>query len=76
MSMRAVCGLAVAVILMLAGPACAAESLPPMAGISENAAKTRSALFAALAATKNDAEARAVEDHLRTFWRSFADEQS
>jgi tetratricopeptide (TPR) repeat protein len=34
------------------------------------------ALFAALAAAKNDAEARAVEDRLWTFWRSFGDDNS
>ncbi len=76
MAMRAVYDLAVAVILILAGPACATESLPPMAGKSDNAAKVRAALFATLAAAKNDAEARAVEDRLWTFWRSAADEES
>jgi tetratricopeptide (TPR) repeat protein len=56
----------------------AAEPAPllPALGLSEAAAKERAALFAALAAAKSDAEARAVEDRLWTFWRSFADKQS
>nr|HEV8012041.1 tetratricopeptide repeat protein [Bradyrhizobium sp.] len=58
--------------LHAAGPA----PLPPAVGLSESAAEERAALFAALAAAKNDAEARAIEDRLWTFWRSFADEQS
>jgi tetratricopeptide (TPR) repeat protein len=49
---------------------------PPMAGISESAAKTRAALFAELAAAKDDAQARAVEDKLWDFWLSFGDAQS
>jgi tetratricopeptide (TPR) repeat protein len=52
------------------------KPLPPMAGISESAAMTRAALFAELAAAKDDAQARAVEDRLWTFWRSFGDVQS
>ncbi len=52
------------------------EPLPPMAGISERAARTRAALFAELAAAKDDAQARAVEDRLWNFWRSFGDAQS
>jgi Flp pilus assembly protein TadD len=63
-------------LLLLAAPLRAAEPLPPMAGISDSAAKERVALLAALAATKNDAEARVAEDRLRAFWRGFADEQS
>jgi len=54
----------------------ASKTIPPMAGISENAAKARAVLFAELAAAKNDIEARAVEERLWTFWRGFADEQS
>ena len=50
--------------------------LPSAVGLSDSAAKERAALFADLAATKSDAEARAVEERLWTFWRSFADEQS
>src|SRR6185312_12967432 len=67
------------VLLMLAGASVrAAEpaALPPAAGLSEAQAEERAALFAALAATKNDAEARAVEERIWTFWRSFADAQS
>jgi tetratricopeptide (TPR) repeat protein len=72
--------LAAALLIVLAsatlhasGPA---APLPPAVGLSESAAKQRAALFAALAAAKSDAEARAIEDRLWTFWRSFADEQS
>ena len=50
--------------------------LPPAAGLSDSQAAERTALFAELAAAKSDAEARAVEDRLWTFWRSFADAQS
>ena len=52
------------------------KPLPPMAGISANAAAQRAALFTALAAAKDDAQARAVEDRLWNFWRSFGDAQS
>ena len=52
------------------------EPLPPMAGISDAEARERAALFAALAAAKDDAQARAVEDRLWNFWRSFGDAQS
>ena len=67
-----------ALLFMLAGAALrAAEPAapPPAVGLSESAAKERAALFAALAATKSDAEAREVEDRIWTFWRSFADER-
>jgi tetratricopeptide (TPR) repeat protein len=40
------------------------------------AAKERAALFAELAAAKDDAEARAVEDRLWIFWGGFADTES
>ena len=45
-------------------------------GLSDSQAKERATLFAELAATKSDAEARAVEDRLWAFWRSFADDES
>jgi tetratricopeptide (TPR) repeat protein len=51
-------------------------AIPPAVGLSESQATERAALFAALAATKNDVEAREVEDRLWTFWRSFADDSS
>jgi tetratricopeptide (TPR) repeat protein len=56
----------------------AAEPPPllPAVGLSESAAKERAALFAALAAAKNDAEAREIEERLWTFWRSLADDES
>ncbi len=63
-------------LLLLAAPLRAAEPLPPMAGIGKSAARERAALLAALAASKNDAEARVAEGRLRAFWRGFADEQS
>jgi tetratricopeptide (TPR) repeat protein len=66
--------LVVAMLLALAPPR--AQALPPMADISENAANVRAALFAELAAAKNEPDARAIEDRIWTFWRSFADEGS
>jgi len=65
-------------LAMAVGTLRAAEPtpLPPAVGLSEAAARERAALFAALAATKSDAEARAVEERIWTFWRSFADVQS
>jgi tetratricopeptide (TPR) repeat protein len=59
-------------ILRAAEPA----PLPPAAGLSESAAKERATLFAALAAAKSDAEAREIEDRIRTFWRNSADDHS
>ena len=50
--------------------------LPPVAGLSEAATTERAALFAALAATKDDAEARAVEERLWMFWRGRGDATS
>jgi len=70
---------ATALLLMLASaPSRAAEPapLPPAVGLSESAAHERARIFAALAATKSDAEAREVEERLWTFWRSFADDES
>jgi len=75
MAGRAIRSLAMLAIL-LAAPLRAAEQLAPMVGITEGAAKERAALFAELAASKDDAEARQVEDKLWAFWRSFADAQS
>ncbi len=51
-------------------------TLPPAVGLSESAAEERAALFTALAAAKSNVEARAIEDRLWTFWRSFADDKS
>ena len=73
--MRAICGLAVLAVLT-AAPLRAAEPLAPTAGIGESAAKERAALLAALKASKSDAEARAVEERLWTFWRALGDAQS
>ena len=58
--------------LRAAGPA----SLPPAIGLSEAQAQERVALFAELAATKSDIDARAVEERIWTFWRRFADARS
>jgi tetratricopeptide (TPR) repeat protein len=79
--MRALVILPLTFLLLLAAPPVRAEpqpppSLPPMAGLSEAQAKERAALFAALAAAKNDVEARAIEDRLWTFWGSLADAES
>jgi tetratricopeptide (TPR) repeat protein len=73
--------LATALLLTLASATLRAAEpapapLPPAVGLSESAAKERAALFAALAATKSDAEAREIEERLWTFWRSFADDES
>jgi tetratricopeptide (TPR) repeat protein len=59
-------------------PLRAAQPAPllPGTGLSDSQASERTKLFAELAATKSDAEARAVEDRLWTFWRSFADDES
>jgi len=59
-------------------PLCAAEpaAIPPAVGLSESAAKERANLFAALAAAKNDADDRTIEDRTCAFWRSFADAES
>jgi tetratricopeptide (TPR) repeat protein len=47
-----------------------------MTGLSESVAKERAALFSALAATKDDGEAREVEERLWTFWRGLGDATS
>jgi tetratricopeptide (TPR) repeat protein len=75
MARRAIWCLAVAAFVWLAQPAHAADPLS-MAGNSKSAAKERATLLAALAAAKDDLEARAVEERLWTFWRGFADAQS
>jgi tetratricopeptide (TPR) repeat protein len=70
---------AAAILLSVAGGTVRAAEpgpLPAAVGLSEAEAKERAALFAELAATKSDAEARAVEERIWTFWRSFADAQS
>jgi tetratricopeptide (TPR) repeat protein len=73
--------LAAALLLLLAGAVLradlrAAEPAPivPAVGLSNNAAKERAVLFAALAAAKSDPDAREIEDRIWTFWRSFADD--
>jgi tetratricopeptide (TPR) repeat protein len=80
MAIRAIWCLAAAAFVWLAQPVNAAEplpqSLPPMAGVSGSAAAERAALLAALAATKDDAQARAVEERLWTFWRGRGDATS
>jgi len=56
----------------------AAEPAPQPAaiGLSESAAKERAELFAALAAAKDEADAREVEARLWTFWRSLGNHGS
>jgi tetratricopeptide (TPR) repeat protein len=69
--------LAAALLLVLANVTLgAAAPLPPAVGLTASEAQERAALLAALAATKSDAEAREVENRLRAFWRSFADDRS
>lgn len=70
--------IAIALLILTGAGVSAAEpaALPPAIGLNEADAKQRTALFAELAATKNDAEARAVEERIWTFWRGFADTQS
>ena len=71
--------LAVTILLMLAcanSRAAEPPTIPPAVGMSESQAKERAALFVELAAAKDDAEAREVEDRLWAFWRSFADDES
>jgi tetratricopeptide (TPR) repeat protein len=75
MAWRAFLLLLLAALLVLP-TARAAEPLPPMAGLTDAQAEERAALFAELAATKSDLQARAVEDKLWTFWRSFGDAKS
>lgn len=76
--MRARILVAIALLILAGADVRAAEpaALPPAVGLNEAEAKQRAALFAELAATKNDAEARAVEERIWSFWRSFADAQS
>ena len=76
MKFRAICVLAAAALLALAGVALHGGELPPAAGLSESATQERAALFAALAAAKDDADARAIEDRIWKFWLSFADAES
>jgi tetratricopeptide (TPR) repeat protein len=74
--LRILCFLAALVWLTPAQAAPSPQTLPPMAGLSEAAAAERAALLAALAASKDDAEARAVEERLWTFWRGRGDARS
>jgi tetratricopeptide (TPR) repeat protein len=69
---------ATALVFMLASAAlpAAEPALPPAAGLSDNQAAQRAALFAALAAARNDPDAREIEDRIWSFWRSFADDES
>jgi tetratricopeptide (TPR) repeat protein len=74
--MRRIFAAATLLALASASLQAAEPDIPPAVGLSQSAATERAALFAALAATKSDAEARAVEERIWTFWRSFADAQS
>ena len=75
MSIRCIRILAAAALLTAAGlPLRAAEPLPPAVG--ESAAQERAALFAALAAAKDEADAREIEEQIWKFWLKPADEES
>jgi tetratricopeptide (TPR) repeat protein len=74
MKFRAIRVLAVASLLALAGVALRAQ--PQMLGLSESATQERAALFTALAAAQNEADARAIEGQIWKFWLSFADGES
>jgi tetratricopeptide (TPR) repeat protein len=65
-------------LAICSAPLCVAEpaAIPPAVGLSDSTAKERTNLFAALAAAKNDADAREIEERIWTFWRSFADAES
>ena len=78
MTIRPICLIsAVALLLMGASPRAAdPPALPPAAGLSESAAKERAALFAALAASNNEADAREIEKDIWLFWLKPADEAS
>ncbi len=52
------------------------RTLPVAAGLNADQTKERAALFAELAAAKNEADAREIEDRIWKFWRSFADDKS
>jgi len=69
--------LAAAVLLAVTG-LCAAvpAALPPATGLSDSQLGERAALFAELAATEDDAAARAVEYKIWAFWRGLADADS
>jgi tetratricopeptide (TPR) repeat protein len=68
---------AAALLLLVTGTALrAGEPLPPAVGLTADQAKERAVLLGALAATKNDDQAREAEDRLRAFWRGLGDEQS
>lgn len=76
MAKRALPWMAAAVLLALAAMPLRAAGIPPAAGMSESALKDRAALFAELAAARDEADAREIEDRIWKFWRSFADEES
>lgn len=66
-------------LLMAWASLASAQTAPPppaAAGINESQLKERAALLTELKAAKDDAEARAIEDRLWTFWRGLADADS
>ena len=73
---RAMLARTLVVLFLVAGFAAGAEPLPPAAAMTEAQLAQRADLFAELAASKDDAQARAVEEKIWTFWRSFADAES
>ena len=73
MALRIINMLMVLSLLVVSGRAYTAEPLPPAANLNESAAAERAALFTALAASANEAEARAIEQKIWKFWLSLAD---
>jgi len=70
---------AATMLLMLAAVTVRAAEpsiMPPALGLNESAAKQRAELFAALAAARDEADAREIEDRIWAFWRSFADQEA
>lgn len=65
--------LAVAIVPLRIG---GAQTVPPAAGLNAMATQERAALFAALAAAKNEADAREIEEQIWKFWLLPADEES
>ena len=76
MALRIIKRLLMLALLSASGLALAAEPLPPAANLSEGAATERATLFTALAAAKDEAEARAIEQKIWKFWLGLADASS
>jgi len=67
----------VAMLALSSGALAAAESAPPVAADkTQEAQQRRAALFAELAAAKNEADARAIEARIWEFWLTAPDAES